>query len=670
MSSCLPFSFILLSALLLCGECYLDISYTPSTETNLASIITSSQDRESGLFEKSLVTTFYASEGLFIAKQGNIPNSDKLCNTLKSYKISSWEEFHNLLVTRSRIPNCLEALKDSSLKTLKESQTASKLSKVYYAVNGIHALSTTDSSLYDTASLDVMALLKHLQSFQLSNKLFSEQAKSAKSKSSVHKSSMALLAVARLLTLPNLTDAQKAALQSDEAKKILSSFVDCANALVKDYNKIGDDMLSYSSSLTATSLVLESINDFLTALQSVASLSNLATSFSKFEDKKYVESVVKYVLTFRTTTSATSARHVIVLMNMIKSSVLFKKSLPFTVTISNRMFNDAESKKGGQEKPLTLSITNVFGQTCLASNEKTAVKIVSAKESKIKKEGPTGSLSKKDANTFSFDFGAAIRKLEFDDGAHGIYSLKISVADDNLDELLSIQTSVKVLTAIQKAVFGVQYSKKSDEGYNRVTYPDTHSAVYDVSPAQKVKLEVQVRSVKKPSQIVIDFVNSDGESVLQVVPKTRQDKYGITIDLGKEAFAALNNEGQYTLNLIVADALYRKSLIWSNILKINCIEEEDEAEVDYEPVNDEVPPFKPKENIEHTFAAKEPQPLVLFPMVFCGVVALPFLCFMYYVLVSMGTSIAFEREIQLSSLLFMVSLCGVGAVLCLFWWQW
>lgn len=225
------------------------------------------------------------------------------------------------------------------------------------------------------------------------------------------------------------------------------------------------------------------------------------------------------------------------------------------------------------------------------------------------------------------------------------------------------------MTSLAKTVFGIQYSKKSDEGYNRVTYPDSLKEVYDVSPSQKVKLEVQARSVKKPSQIVIDFVDASGESVLQVVPKTRQEKYGITVDLNKGAFDVLK-EGKYTLNLIVGDALYRESIVWDNIVTLNCIEEEDEAEVDYEPVNDEVPPFEAKESIKHTFHEADPPPISIFPLIFCGVVGFPLLYFIYYIFVSMNTSIKFDREVQLSSLLFMVTLSGIGGILFLFWWQW
>ena len=68
---------------------------------------------------------------------------------------------------------------------------------------------------------------------------------------------------------------------------------------------------------------------------------------------------------------------------------------------------------------------------------------------------------------------------------------------------------------------------------------------------------------------------------MQVVPKTRQEKYGITVDLNKDAFKDLS-EGKYTLSLYVGDELYRENIIWNKIVTINCIEEEDEAEVDYE----------------------------------------------------------------------------------------
>eukprot|EP01084_Bolivina_argentea_P132894 234512_1 len=291
------------------------------------------------------------------------------------------------------------------------------------------------------------------------------------------------------------------------------------------------------------------------------------------------------------------------------------------------------------------------------------------KKKTIKKEGPIGSMIQRDGNTYLFKFGEEIRKLTFDDGSYGIYELKISVDDDIFDESLKIESEVKVITSVAKTVFGIQYSKKSDDGFDKKEYPKQFKKEYEISPSQKVKLEIQVRSQKKANQIVIDFVNSEGDSVLQVTPKTRQEKYGITIDMNKAAFKPLS-EGKYTLNLIVGDALYKESILWNNIVTITCIEEEDEAEKDYEPINDEVPKWKPKEAISHTFATSESEPIFLFPMIFCGVVIFPLLYFIYYIFINQGTSITFEKSVKLSSLLFVITLIGIGSILFLYWWQW
>ena len=104
----------------------------------------------------------------------------------------------------------------------------------------------------------------------------------------------------QLLSLPYLTADQKQALQSDEVRDLLNAFMDAANALVKDYSKISSDMISYSNSLTATSVVLESINEFVTA---ISGISGFEGKFTKFEDGAFVENVVRYILTFRSTTS-------------------------------------------------------------------------------------------------------------------------------------------------------------------------------------------------------------------------------------------------------------------------------------------------------------------------------------------------------------------------------
>eukprot|EP01083_Nonionella_stella_P098457 276892_1 len=651
-------------------ESYLSTLYTSSDEEYLSNVIRNSQNAQSGLFESSLSTTYYATQALSLSPSDTIPLADALCSTLKSHKISSWEEFHNLLLSRSRIPNCLDAIKDSSILKLDNGLSANKLSKVYFSINGIYTLSATQSPpLYDTSKLNLIDILTHIQSFQLKNKLFTEQLKSSKSKSSIHKTSMALYAIAKLLSLPTLTPQQKEELQSSEMQKLLKSFMSTANVLVKDYSKLDHNMISYSNSLTATSVVLESINEFLNSLRTIniEGSKALVGEFTKFNDKDYIESIIRYILTFRSTTSSTSARHVLVLMNMVKESVLFDASRPLAVRVSNQVFSD-ESGGKKDEKPLTVSITDIYGRQILAANDATSVAITAAKEKRIKKEGATGAFDRVDGRSYAFAFGRGVRELKIEDGPHGVYELKIQVQDDGLDKKLSIQTVVKVTTSIVKTVFGIQYTKNSD-GYKRKTYPAQFTDVYDVSPSQKVKLEVQVKSVRKASQIVIEFVDSFGESVLQIVPKTRQEKYGITIDLNKASFGVLT-EGRYSLNLIVGDELYGESLIWREIVSLNCIEEEDEAEEDYEPVNDERPQWRAKEEISHTFAEAEAEPIILFPIIFCVVVVAPLLAFVYYLVVSMAMSIHFDRDARLYSVIFIATLAAIVAILFLYWWQW
>ena len=76
-----------------------------------------------------------------------------------------------------------------------------------------------------------------------------------------------------------------------------------ANALVGDYIELNDEMVSYSNSLTATSVVLEAINAFLSALASNPNLSHFANEFDAFADRQFVQKIVSYVLSFRSTTS-------------------------------------------------------------------------------------------------------------------------------------------------------------------------------------------------------------------------------------------------------------------------------------------------------------------------------------------------------------------------------
>jgi len=361
---------------------------------------------------------------------------------------------------------------------------------------------------------------------------------------------------------------------------------------------------------------------------------------------------------------------VIVLMNLIKSSQLFASSTPICIQFENQIF----ANKSANDLPLTMTITDVFGRSILAANKATNARIIASHAQNMnKKAGPNGQfvVANDDANVFYYNFGKEIRNLKLSKGSHGLYALDIAIDDDNLSQTLSANCLVKVTTNIEKIVFGIQYAKKSDFGYNKVSYPDTFvDAIYDVSPSQKVKFEIEVKAKHKASQIVVDIVsNANGESVAQIVPKTRQDKYGLTIDVNKASFAALA-EGQYSVNLIIGDALFGQTVVWQHIVTLNCFEEEDEAEIDYEPVNDEVPKWAAQAPIAHTFGSTEKQSNIVFSLVFCIVTAMPLLLFVYFVFGASETRLAFEGDVGFSSCLFVVALGGIVFILFLYWWQW
>eukprot|EP00485_Elphidium_margaritaceum_P012833 CAMPEP_0202713118 /NCGR_PEP_ID=MMETSP1385-20130828/50036_1 /ASSEMBLY_ACC=CAM_ASM_000861 /TAXON_ID=933848 /ORGANISM="Elphidium margaritaceum" /LENGTH=729 /DNA_ID=CAMNT_0049373367 /DNA_START=38 /DNA_END=2227 /DNA_ORIENTATION=- len=668
-------------------HCYLDRVYTASNDRYLTSVIVSSQDSDSALFEKSLLTTFYATEALLLPNEAatTIPNAGQLCDTLRSQSASSWEEFHHLLMTRLRLHGCLDTVKSSSLKKLNDGPSASKLSTVYFAVDAIyHLASHTPAALYDASQLDVVQVLRHVQAFQSSDQLFVEQGKN--SKSSVHKTAIALSIAAKLLSMPQQEQAWLQ--QSEQVHTLLSSFMDAANALVRTYVRIEEDKVCYSNSLTATSTVLESLDAFLAALSQHPQFASMTAAFTKFGDAHYMECLTRYVLSFTSTTSPTSARHVLRLMHMFRSS-LQVYSRPFSIALQHQVFSDSEADKGVDEAPLTVRVCDLFGASVLRQKEGTRVEIVSSEP-----RGPIGAFTAlDDGQTFVYAFGDAIRRRrrrrndsdsDSENGVHGFYAVRIEIGDDHLRGaggagagVIGVSTTVKVTTSLSKTVFGVAYAKKADDGYYRVPYPERIVDTYEVSPTQKLKFEIQTRSLQRPRHISIEFVaDASGASVLQMTPKARQQKYALTIDLNKEVFAALRAEGTYSVNVVIGDALYRECVTWTQVVRIACIEEEEDAvdEHDYEPVNDEVPTWTPKAAIAHTFAEADAeatsQSALLFALVFCGVVALPLLYFLYFVFASMGISLVFDRETQLCSLSFILALCAIGGVLFMFWWQW
>lgn len=179
---------------------YLNRVYTKDDELKLVGLIVDSQSenhKSKWFFENSLSSTFYATDGLSLLKR-DIPNSSNLCQTLQSYKPSNWEEFHHLLMTRSKMKGCLKSITDKTRSKLTNGLESSKLSQVYYAIDAVSAL--TELGLFDSTSLDFERLLSHIATFQTQKDyLFAETSKS--SSSSVYRSSLALISTVKV-TLP------------------------------------------------------------------------------------------------------------------------------------------------------------------------------------------------------------------------------------------------------------------------------------------------------------------------------------------------------------------------------------------------------------------------------------------------------------------------------------
>ena len=79
----------------------------------------------------------------------------------------------------------------------------------------------------------------------------------------------------------------------------------------------------------------------------------------------------------------------------------------------------------------------------------------------------------------------------------------------------------------------------------------------------------------------------------QATPKKCAESYVVSVDVssGKKKLG----EGEYSVTLVVADALYAAPLVWREAATVRVLEEEEQygqeelAALEYEPVDDEVP---------------------------------------------------------------------------------
>jgi len=156
--------------------------------------------------------------------------------------------------------------------------------------------------------------------------------------------------------------------------------------------------------------------------------------------------------------------------------------------------------------------------------------------------------------------------------------------------------------------------------------------------------------------------------VVQAVPQIRQNVYSLSVDINKPPFHGVLKEGEYDVHVYIGDTHLDQSVNWPGVTKISVIEEEDTESKDYEPVNDEVPKYVPKEPIEHTFSSPQSQPFQVITMIFNGVVLLPLLVLLFQLFVSLRISLNLFQSIY--AIAFVICLVLNCIALFMYWYQW
>lgn len=356
-----------------------------------------------------------------------------------------------------------------------------------------------------------------------------------------------------------------------------------------------------------------------------------------------------------------TSRHIICLMRTIGNSIEFSESVPISIIFWNNVFNsDGKSVQGAGFR---IHVSNVFDDAILTNSDiGNAVALSSSKEFYSKKEGPKGSFSLVSGSNnkdFEYDFGTNLVKYigtsdGSDSASFGMFNLVIDIYDNKLFGELNekgastVRADVKVLTKITGVVFGAALAKNIDSsGYERVKYPNGRiKEILEISPSQKAKFEISIKCEQRPTFIAVQFVDSQDNIVTQVVPRRRQEKYSLSIDISKKTYNVLK-EGRYSVNLVLSDALYENGgIVWKNVVSFDAFEEEEEmVEKDYEPINDETPLWKAKHEIEHTFGHSEEKISSFITLIFTLIVWLPFVWLIFVYLFQLSCFFFFFCEI-------------------------
>ncbi|ETO06765.1 hypothetical protein RFI_30627, partial [Reticulomyxa filosa] len=420
--------------------------------------------------------------------------------------------------------------------------------------------------------------------------------------------------------------------------------------------------LSFSNSVTATTYVMESAIALWDVLSKKDTLKPYLpkTKLAIFTDNTYVERLVRYYLQFKYTTSAINARHVLVVFDLLEKSSHVK--VPVAIKVSNRVFSWDSTSRGA---PLTVRVTDVFGRPILHGP---SISIESSGNSKGK--GPSGPFSEKTKNVeFVYDFLAELKKLESE--AFGTYDVSVHVKDSQVlgDDSIAVKFEVKVTVSIRSLTLSVRKGKKGEDAGDKVTYPDTLKDSYEIGPMARVIFELSLKSAISPRHIAFDFISrKTKQSIVQIAPQVRQNVYSLSVDTNKSPFHELLKEGEYDVNIYIGDVHLDKNVEWSKVAKVFVIEEEEAEAKDYEPVNDEVPKYAPKEDIEHTFAPPQSLPPAFFSITFNALVFLPFILLLYQIF------IVLEVKLDLFSspyaILFVICLLIDCFALFFYWYQW
>jgi len=579
------------------------------------------QDPATGMFG-DFVTTQNAVEAYQILGK-EVPNKDKLCKSLhaRRKKASNVSNLAHLYMGLAQL-RCQVDVPPEVTAKIKSSLSSGRITNLDLATRTVYALVDAGMVKLDGFALDTV--LDQIKAIKTAGGELYKESSSDKKDGTAYKTALALRIAADLHDhVPSQKEAAAEFLTAESEKTIPA---------MEGSAKKKSGLLVYQDSLTATTTILDTI----------MRAGKITGSYGM--TKARLEALSNYLL------ANTKVDSIGAMLNIMSGTRILRDNPVYTPLTYE--FSTPFCLSGQSSCPVTVSVGDAWGEPVDGGAVALAKPAVEAFE--------TTSTGK-----YTLNVAPLLAKKK-----PGVFKAVATVGVTEVELTSKLAYGVKFNSATAKMYsYAKTHTEVKGGAKEKLTHPNSSEKVFKLSKKSKVRVDFKLGDLDiVPQQIMAQLASSDGGPAQSLVARPTNGKFNTVFDVTRDPWKKLP-AGKYDVNLLFGDARLEKPVVWNvGAVKLTPVPPKPPRRKHYEPVNDDVPRFEPKGDLNHTFNDAEKKPVALLSLIFAVVTCVPFLGLLYLLFVVMGVTVKPPSgQAGVEAMVFQGSLVAIGGILLAFW---